>query len=181
MKLAFQPVRCKLRARLTPPNLSTCARCASIDSAIALLLGTAGPYRDLRPASSATAPAMQNATPASTFRMNTCESVSKQRTLTTFRMNTYEKQGEGGPLAHAITRNPGSLRRDPKKPPRFSRALCVPMANPFLSSVWRLFALFLHPSFFVFSNLQPLFAKHPGGGATARLEPHFVILAMNTE
>src|SRR6266446_3607845 len=31
-----------------------------------------------------------------TFRMNTCKSVSKQSTLTTFRMNTYEKKGEGG-------------------------------------------------------------------------------------
>src|SRR6266849_10083892 len=40
--------------------------------------------------------AMQNATPVSPFRMNTCKSVSKQRTLTTFRMNTYEKRGEGG-------------------------------------------------------------------------------------
>src|SRR5260370_4328645 len=32
----------------------------------------------------------------STFRMNICKSVSKQRTLTAFRMNTYEKRGEGG-------------------------------------------------------------------------------------
>src|SRR5713101_655999 len=32
----------------------------------------------------------------STFRMNTCKSVSKQTTLTPFRMNTYEKPGEGG-------------------------------------------------------------------------------------
>ena len=32
----------------------------------------------------------------SPFRMNTCKSVSKQRTLTPFRMNTYEKQGGGG-------------------------------------------------------------------------------------
>src|SRR6266446_6144121 len=31
-----------------------------------------------------------------TFRINTCKSVSKQSTLTTFRMNTYEKRGEGG-------------------------------------------------------------------------------------
>src|SRR6266404_4729260 len=31
---------------------------------------------------------MQNATPVSTFRMNTCKSVAKQRTLTTFRINT---------------------------------------------------------------------------------------------
>src|SRR6266403_5306804 len=30
------------------------------------------------------------------FRMNTCQSVSKQTTLTPFRMNTYEKQGGGG-------------------------------------------------------------------------------------
>ena len=30
------------------------------------------------------------------FRINTCKSVSKQRTLTTFRINTCEKQGEGG-------------------------------------------------------------------------------------
>ena len=30
------------------------------------------------------------------FRINTCKSVSKQRTLTPFRINTYEKRGEGG-------------------------------------------------------------------------------------
>jgi len=30
------------------------------------------------------------------FRINTCKSVSKQRTLTSFRINTYEKQGGGG-------------------------------------------------------------------------------------
>src|SRR5258706_4689590 len=30
-----------------------------------------------------------------TFRMNTCKSVSKQRTLTIFRMNTCEKTGGG--------------------------------------------------------------------------------------
>ena len=29
------------------------------------------------------------------FRINTCKSESKQKTLTLFRMNTYEKQGEG--------------------------------------------------------------------------------------
>ncbi len=34
--------------------------------------------------------------PLTPFRINTCKSVSKQRTLTSFRMNTYEKQGEGG-------------------------------------------------------------------------------------
>ena len=34
--------------------------------------------------------------PLTPFRMNTCRSVSKQRTLTTFRMNTYAKTGGGG-------------------------------------------------------------------------------------
>ena len=33
----------------------------------------------------------------STFRMNSCKSVSKQRTLSFFRMNTYAKTGGGGP------------------------------------------------------------------------------------
>src|SRR5258707_12765141 len=41
-------------------------------------------------------PLLTTRSPLSTFRMNTCKSVSKQRTLTTFRMNTYAKQGEGG-------------------------------------------------------------------------------------
>ncbi len=31
-----------------------------------------------------------------TFRINTCKSVSKQRTLTPLRINTYKKPGEGG-------------------------------------------------------------------------------------
>ena len=34
-----------------------------------------------------------------TFRMNTCKSVSKQRTLTTFRMNTYAKTGGEGAVS----------------------------------------------------------------------------------
>src|SRR5690348_6488097 len=126
-------------------------------------------------------PAMQNATPVSTFRMNTCESVSKQRTLTIFRMNTYEKQGEGGPSRSRHHIQPRILRRDPRNRPASLRAFCVSVANPFLSSVWPLFAFFLHPSLFVFSNLQPLFAKHPGGGGPPTPEPHFVILAMKTE
>jgi hypothetical protein len=38
------------------------------------------------------------AAPLSTFRMNTCKSVSKQRTLSPFRMNTYAKTGGRGVL-----------------------------------------------------------------------------------
>ena len=35
--------------------------------------------------------------PLSTFRINTCKSVSKQTTLTLFRISTYEKPGRGWP------------------------------------------------------------------------------------
>ncbi len=42
------------------------------------------------------------------FRINTCRSVSKQRTLSTFRINTYEKPGGGGyrswPAAFALAK-----------------------------------------------------------------------------
>src|SRR6266404_5402046 len=35
--------------------------------------------------------------PSNSFGINTCKSVSKQRTLSPSRMNTYAKTGEGGP------------------------------------------------------------------------------------
>src|ERR1700682_1175497 len=41
-------------------------------------------------------PLLTNRPPLTTFRINTCKSVSKQRTLTPFRMNTYEKHRGGG-------------------------------------------------------------------------------------
>jgi len=50
----------------------------------------------------------------STFRINTCKSVSKQRTLTLFRMNTYEKpRGRGGPPGRtaAHVQNQNAARR----------------------------------------------------------------------
>ncbi len=51
-------------------------------------------------------PLLTTRSPLTTFRMNTCKSVSKQSTLTTFRMNTYEKQGEGGtPADRRLTRS----------------------------------------------------------------------------
>jgi hypothetical protein len=37
----------------------------------------------------------QRPPPLTLFRINTCKSVSKQRTLTPFRMNTYKKRGRG--------------------------------------------------------------------------------------
>src|SRR5882757_9801335 len=64
-----------------------------------------------------------------TFRMNTCKSVSKQKTLSPFRMNTYEKPGGGvtppnfkSPLLNSSTptRNPAIAHLWPS--PRISKA-----------------------------------------------------------
>src|SRR5713226_9661771 len=44
-------------------------------------------------------PSPHSRDPSKSFRMNTCKSASKQRTLTPFRMNTYEKQGGGAYFA----------------------------------------------------------------------------------
>ena len=55
--------------------------------------------RILSAKNSARAPAI----PLSTFRMNTCKSVSKQRTLSPFRMNTYAKTGGRGVLLLTIS------------------------------------------------------------------------------
>src|SRR5229473_4383239 len=77
MKLALQPVRRNRHAKPAPPSLG---RVVSVS--VSKLFG-------LRCSDG------KNVAPISPFRMNTCESVSKQRTLTTFRMNTYEKRGEG--------------------------------------------------------------------------------------
>src|SRR5712692_10038924 len=81
-----------------------------------------------------------------TFRINTCKSVSKQRTLTLFRINTYKKTGV----------YPPSLRVQPFRPSNVP-TLLFPKAC-------RLFALFRKRPSFVFNRLQPLFAKHPGWG-----------------
>src|SRR6266403_2229173 len=49
------------------------------------------------------------ASPLSTFRMNTCESVSKQRALSPFRMNTYAKTGGGHTLDIVAVQSSGPL------------------------------------------------------------------------
>jgi hypothetical protein len=64
MELAPQPVRCNLRAKPAPPNVSICAQCACIDSAISTfrtLSKAAAQYRSLHPNSSDIDPEMQNA------------------------------------------------------------------------------------------------------------------------
>src|SRR6267142_4974431 len=62
---------------------------------------------------------------ASTFRMNSCKSVSKQRTLSPFRMNTCEKPGGGVETAKvnrrigkAWKRKSGALRPVAVRQPR---------------------------------------------------------------
>ena len=44
----------------------------------------------------------QDCSSITSFRINTCESVSEQSTLTTFRMNTYAKRGRGVDLITAL-------------------------------------------------------------------------------
>ena len=63
------------------------------------------------------------------------------------------------PLECTLTKTPGEGVSPPSSVP------CrVSVVNPLLSSVCSLFALFLRLPSFVFSNLEPLSAKHPGGG-----------------
>jgi hypothetical protein len=129
MKLALQPARRNLRAEPAYPNASTCVQCASIDSASSTFrtLAKASPvpsysYRLFVVSKEAKSFAIKqihtlsqkhrvgghhgyryaDAKPHGNnpFIINTCESVSKQRTLTTFRMNTYAKQGEGGVIVN---------------------------------------------------------------------------------
>src|SRR6266851_1183828 len=99
MKLAHQPAPRNLRAKPAHPNVSTCGQFAFIDSAIVNFRTLS---KNCRVASARlskffryrSSDAKRHANKP--FRMNTCESVSKQRTLTTFRINTYEKQGGRG-------------------------------------------------------------------------------------
>jgi hypothetical protein len=63
--------------------------------------------------------------PINTFRMNTCKSVSKQRTLSPSRMNTYAKPGGGGPSV--VSRRSS----DPSKAFSVSRCLCGKSLRPF--------------------------------------------------
>ncbi len=73
------------------------------------------------------------------------------------------------PLECTLTKTPEEGVSPPSSVP-----CCVSVVNPLLSSVCSLFALFLRPPSFVFSNLEPLSAKHPGGGYPNTSAPSFV-------
>src|SRR5713226_5260322 len=64
-----------------------------------------------------------------TSRINTCKSVSKQRTLTPFRINTYKKTGEGGTPANRRPHNQqlpcSQLKQRPSHAPRGASILCA--------------------------------------------------------
>src|SRR6266849_6386275 len=82
MKLAPQPVRRDLRAKPAPPNLSICAQCACIHPAISTSRTLAKNCRAVSVSLSRffryrSSDAKRNA--SKPFRMNTCESVAKQR------------------------------------------------------------------------------------------------------
>jgi hypothetical protein len=102
------------------------------------------------------------ASPLSTFRMNTCKSVSKQRTLSPFRMNTYAKTGGRGPFRRCVVVEAGLYARlaSVASAPR-----CFPHSIQFKSICYR----------FVFISLQnpppasPLYS-HPY--KTPGLSPH---------
>src|SRR6266852_5652343 len=93
MELALQPVRRNLHAKPPRLSLSICAQRPPIDSTISAAVSVS-PLKFLRHD-----PAIQSATPVNPFRINTCKSVSKQRTLSSFRINTCEKRGRGLPNA----------------------------------------------------------------------------------
>ncbi len=122
MKSAPQPVRRNLHAK--PASPKPC-RTVSVSQSEILRMSD---------------PAVQNVTPVSPFRMNTCKSVSKQRTLTTFRMNTYEKTGGGGRVP-----NPCGIP---------TLCLCASVANLMFSAVCRLFIVSLRS----FPHSRPLFS-----------------------
>src|SRR6266849_4734190 len=99
MKWALQPVRRDLRAKLAPLDVSICAPFASTNSAISTFRTLS---KDCRAVSVSLSKFFRYRSSdakrhvAKPFRMNTCESVSKQRTLTAFGINTYEKpRGRG--------------------------------------------------------------------------------------
>ncbi len=94
MKSAHQPVSLAVHARLSPQFRSD-SRPSDFRKPPdrPLSVASVSPVEGL---SATHYPLVTTHSPLTTFRINTCKSVSKQTTLTTFRINTYKKTGEGG-------------------------------------------------------------------------------------
>jgi|ERR1700730_23656 len=93
------------------------------------------------------------AIPLSTFKINTCKSVSKQRTLSPCTMNTYAKTGGGGLLARLAVVEAGlyarlasgaSALRSCPHPIRFE-SICYPFVFTNLQTPHRASPLYSHP------------------------------------
>jgi hypothetical protein len=110
MKSAHKPLSLAVHGRLSPQFRSD-SRCAFRipDAFTGPLAFRKPPDRPLSVASvfpveclpATHAPLLTTHSPLTTFRINTCKSVSKQTTLTPLRINTYKKPGGGGTPAFA--------------------------------------------------------------------------------
>ena len=80
------------------------------------------PFRCSRPSSTETAI-------LTTFRINTCKSVSKQRTLTLCRINTYKKPGRGYPSLLQLRQRPSYAPRGASIPCGFIRLRILPVTT----------------------------------------------------
>jgi hypothetical protein len=120
MKSAHQPVSLAAHGRLSP-QFRSYSRCAfRIPNAFAgspdfrkspdrpLSVASVSPVECL-PATHY--PLLTAHYPLTTFRINTCKSVSKQRTLTPSRINTYKKPRGGGALPRATHYSLSVVRR----------------------------------------------------------------------
>src|SRR6266849_4036668 len=135
--------------------------------------------------------------PLTTFRINTCKSVSKQRTLTPFRMNTYEKHRGVGVLL--LTKHPMRMlilseRSEPKDlsshPVRIAVLRSIFVSALSFAHQGRLAChaqprpLFLHPRVGeaaparvrlpLRDSLLPVNARHHGG-VTIHVRGHLVV------
>src|SRR5260370_36106153 len=89
VRLAFRETPLQLKSRGSGRFRSALLRVLGV-SALSFNLGVS-PGRPVY-----SSEVLGNKRQITTFRINTCKSVSKQRTLSPFRINTYEKQGEVG-------------------------------------------------------------------------------------
>ena len=138
MKSAHQPVSLAVRGRLSPQFRSD-SRCAfRIPNAFTgppnfrkspdrpLSVASVSPVECL-PATHY--PLLTTHSPLTTFRINTCKSVSKQTTLTTFKINTYKKQGEGVPLHLQLRQRSSYAPRGASIPCGLCRLRILPVAS----------------------------------------------------
>ena len=122
MKSAHQPVSLAVHERLSP-QFRSYSRPPDFRKSPdrPLSVASVSPVEGL---SATHYPLVTTHSPLTTFRINTCKSVSKQTTLTTFRINTYKKTGEGGTPTLPRLQRPASSIQPPE--PYASRGASIP-------------------------------------------------------